>query len=170
MSKRATITIRKQYVLADIDSLTYKRTDGVMSDQTDQFKNAVASDSEEELDKMLLHRFMEDRDAQIRARIAFCLVQDEVEELSATNDPRVSEPDFTYRINVPDHFTNDTVNALSRRIHQYLVDGSTYDWYSKQGLSYSVSSEQLDQMLTDIGVSLRKPFVKRPLQPFGPRF
>ena len=77
MSKPATITIYKKAVLASIDAQTFKRVDGVLSAESEQMKNALSSDSEENLDKHMLHEHMEKRDANIRMRLTFCLVRDE---------------------------------------------------------------------------------------------
>lgn len=166
--KTATITIYKAYVLYDIDSLTFKRVDGEMSDQTDRVRNALSSDSEEELDKVMLHRYMEGRDATLRTKLAFCLVSDEADSLEVDNNPSMDSPSFVYKLNVPDHFNAEIVKALSQKIHNYLVDGTAYDWYSRQGTAYAVGQTELDDMLKKIASSLRKSFVYRPLQPFGP--
>lgn len=166
--KTATITINKSYVLYDVDALTYKRADGVMSDQSDRLKNAISSDSEEELDRVMLYRYMDDKDANIKRKLAFCLVKGERDTLSASNAPSMDKPAYVYTLNVPDTWDAEMVAALSTRIHQYIVDGTAYDWYSRQGLEFSVSASELEDRLTKIAASLRKPFVSRPLQPFGP--
>lgn len=166
--KTATITINKSYVLYDVNSLTYKRVDGVMSDQSDRLKNAISSDSEEELDRIMLYRYMDDKDANLKRKLAFCLVKDEGKELAASNAPSTDKPAYEYKLNVPDTWDADMVAALSARIHQYIVDGTAYDWYSRQGLEFSVSASELEDRLTKLAASLRKPFVNRPLQPFGP--
>ena len=166
--KKATVTINKNIVLKRVDELTYKRTDGVMSDQSLQLKNAITSDSEEALDKSLLNMFMEGRDGCLRGKLAFCLIsEDNSDELTASNEVDEGE-DFTYRLNVPDHFNGDVVKALAQKINGYLIDAVAFDWYSKQGLTYSVNATELEEILADIAIMLRKPFVKRPLQPFGP--
>lgn len=166
--KRVTITINKQRVLECIDALTFKRVDGVMADQAEQVRNALSSDSTESLDKSLLHNYMEGRDAELRARLAFCLVSEDDECLSFSNDSLSEELSFVYELNAPDHYNKDTLKALTQKIHKYFIDGVAYDWYSRQGIAHSVGAVELDAMLTDIVVSLRKPFVRRPLQPFGP--
>lgn len=166
--KTATITIYKSYLLYDIDSLTFKRVDGVMSDQTDRVRNALSSDSEEELDKVMLHRYMEARDAALRTKLAFCLVNEDSDTLEVDNNPMMEDPSFVYKISVPDRFTSETVKALSKKMHQYIVDGTAYDWYSRQGIAYAVGENELADMLRKISSSLRESFVSRPLQPFGP--
>ena len=169
MSKPATITIYKKAVLADIDAQTFKRVDGVMSDQSDAVRNALSSDGEDVLDHKLLHRYMEGRDAEVRAKLAFCIIPEETDgDIVITNESLNEQPEFKFNLNVPDYFNKDTAMALMQKIHRYFVDGVAYDWYMRQGVPYSVGADDLGRMLTDIAVSLRKPFVKRPLQPFGP--
>lgn len=165
--KRATITITKQSVLSDIDSITYKKVDGVLSGEGVQLKNAVSSDSEDSNDNYLLQRYMEGRDACLRGKLAFCLVPEENESLEVTNDIEEDES-FVFRLNVPDYFNRDIVKSLTKKIHRYFVDATLFDWYGKQGMDSGMSADDIEEQLTDIAVSLRKPFVKRPLQPFGP--
>lgn len=166
--KKIYIVIKKDQVIGDIDAITFKRVDGVMSDQSDAVRNALSSDGEDVLDHKLLHRYMEGRDAALRAKLAFCIIPEEENDLVITNDSLSGDPEFSFNLNVPDYFNKDAGMALMQKIHKYFVDGTAYDWYMRQGVQYSVSAEDLDKMLTDIAVSLRKPFVKRPLQPFGP--
>ena len=166
--KKIYIVIKKNQVISDIDAITFKRVDGVMSDQTDAVRNALSSDEEDVLDNKLMHRYMEGRDAALRAKLAFCLIPEEENDLVITNDPLSENPEFAFNLNVPDYFNKDAGMALVQKIHKYFVDGVAYDWYMRQGVPYSVSAADLDKMLTDIAVSLRKPFVNRPLQPFGP--
>lgn len=165
--KKATITITKQLVLSDIDAVTFKKVDGVLSGEGVQLKNAVSSDSEEGLDRHLLQRYMEGRDGYLRGKLAFCLIPEEAESLDVSND--VEEGDaFVFRLNVPDYFSRDIVKSLTKKIHKYFVDATLFDWYGKQGLDSGMSANDIEEQMTDIAVSLRKPFVKRPLQPFGP--
>ena len=168
MSKLGTITIYKEAVLADIDAQTFKRVDGVLSTESDQVKNALSSDSTEDLDKHILHRHMETRDANIRARLAFCLgASDEI--LDVTNLLDIEEPTFVYTLTLPDNCDKSRLKSLAQKIHNYLVQGTLYDWYATQNMKGNVSETDLDKMETEIICMLRTSYVKRPLQPFGPR-
>ena len=166
--KRVNITIKKDRILSAIDALTYKRVDGILSDQSAQTKNALSSDSEEGLDKSLLHHFMEGRDAALRARLAYCIVPEENESLDVSNDSLSNEDAFSFVLNAPDYFNRDVTKALVQKMHRYYVDGTAYDWYMRQGIEYSVSATELEDLISDIAASFRSPFVRRPLQPFGP--
>lgn len=168
MSKPATITIHKKAVLASIDAQTFKRVDGVLSTESDQIKNALSSDSEEDLDMHILHEHMEQRDATIRQRLAFCLVSED-EELSASNLLDVYNSTFDYKLSVPDNYDKQRLQVLAKKIHNYIVQGCLHDWYATQNMKGNASQEELREMEKEIVCMLRSSFVKRPLQPFGPR-
>ncbi len=168
MSKPATITIYKKAVLASIDAQTFKRVDGVLSAESEQMKNALSSDSEENLDKHMLHEHMEKRDANIRMRLTFCLVRED-EDLSANNLLEVNVPTFVYNLLVPDTFDKQRLQSLAKKIHNYIVQGALYDWYATQNMKGNVSATELEDLENEIVYMLRTSFVKRPLQPFGPR-
>lgn len=168
MSKLATITLYKTLVLASIDAQTFKRVDGVLSAESDQMKNALSSDSEENLDKHILHEHMEKRDANLRRRLTFCLVPDD-EELKVSNILEVDMPTFEYKMAVPDTFDKQRLQSLAKKMHNYMVQGSLYDWYATQNMKGNVSATELEDLERDIVSMLRPSCVKRPLQPFGPR-
>lgn len=168
MSKPATITIYKKAVLASIDAQTFKRVDGVLSAESDQMKNALSSDSEENLDKHILHEHMENRDANLRRRLTFCLVSDD-EDLSVSNLLEVDKPTFIYNLTVPDTFDKQRLQSLAKKMHNYIVQGSLYDWYATQNMKGNVTATELEDLESEIVSMLRPSSVKRPLQPFGPR-
>ena len=168
MSKSATVTIYKKAVLASIDAQTFKRVDGVLSSESEQTRNALSSDSEEDLDKHLLHEYMELRDANVRKRLTFCL-EAKNEELSATNLLEIEELTFEYKLSVPDSFDKQKLQILAKKIHNYIVQGTLLDWYATQNMKGNISLDQLNDLEDGIVHMLRPSFVKRPLQPFGPR-
>lgn len=166
--KPATITIYKKAVLAAIDAQTFKRVDGVLSGESEQVKNAVSSDSSESLDEHILHEHMETRDANIRKRLRFCLDKD-MEDLSVSNLMDVEVPTFDYKLQVPETFDKQRLKILARKMHDYMVQGVLYDWYSTQNMKGNVSASELGDMEDEIVSMLRSSYVKRPLQPFGPQ-
>lgn len=168
MSKPATITIYKKAVLEDIDAQTFKRVDGVLASEGEQVKNALSSDSSEDLDGHILHRHMDQRDARIRKRLTFCLVPDEG-DLSVNNLLEMSVPIYEYRLMVPDYIDKQRLKAIAQRMHSYIVHGSLHDWYAAQNMKGNMSASEIDDMEDEIVYMLRSSFVKRPLQPFGPR-
>ena len=169
MRKPATITIYKKAVLADIDAQTFKRVDGVLAGESDQVKNALSSDSTEDLDEHILHGHMETRDANIRMRLAFCLDNDGESSLSASNLLDIDTPTFTYALSVPEIYDNNRLKILARKIHNYIVQGALHDWYATQNMKGNVSAAELEDMESEIICLLRSSSVKRPLQPFGTR-
>lgn len=166
--KSAKITLYKSLLTSDIDVQTFKRVDGVLSSETDQVKNALSSDSDDQLDAQILMRLIETRDAEIRARLAFCLKQDQNETISVTNEIDASDK-FEYDLVVPDTCDVQKIKAIAKKMHNYIVQGSLHDWYATQNLKGNVSAEELKDMEEEIACLLRPSFVKRPLQPFGPR-
>lgn len=169
MSRAATITIYKQAILAEVDAQTFKRVDGILATESEQVKNALSSDSSEQLDKHILHRHMETRDAVIRQRLTFCLKADD-KDLTATNLLNIDMPTFEYKLLVPDTFDKQRLTVLARKIHNYIVQGSIFDWYSTQNMKGNVSASELEDIEASIVCMLRSSFTKRPLQPFGPRY
>lgn len=166
--KSATIKIYKSLVTAEIDAHTFKRVDGVLSAESDQLKNAVSSDAEEELDATLLIRYIESRDAMLRKKLAFCLNHSEEDDLVVTNEVDQSDA-LEYQLSVPDSYDKQRLKALAQKIHNYIVQGTLHDWYSEQNLKGNVSADELEEMESAIACMLRSSYVKRPLQPFGPR-
>lgn len=166
--KKATITIHKEAVLADIDALTFKRADGVLSAESEQLKNALSSDSEEGLDSHILHEMMETRDARVRKKLAFCLEADN-EDLNVSNLLEMDQPAFEYKVSVPDNMDKQRLRIVAKNIHNYMVQGVLYDWYATQNMKGNVGPSELEDMENAVVYMLRPSTVKRPLQPFGPQ-
>lgn len=166
--KTATINIYKALVLADVDASTFKRVDGVLAGESDQLKNAVSSDSEESLDMNMLHGYMETRDAEIRASLAFALV-DEEDDLVVSNELDKDKASFEYRLQVPEGFNKTRLAGLARLIHNYIVQGTLLSWYANHNMTGNVSADTLEDLELSIVCALRVGFTKKPLQPFGPR-
>lgn len=166
---KATIELIKQRILDDIDAMTYKRMESTMAGQPESVQNSLSSDSHEDLDKGLLHRYMQTRDSYLRRKLAFCLVKEQTEEIKATNRLKTDEPSFTYVITVPEGFDGNAADVLADLMHRYIVDGSIFDWYAYQHLECFITAAQLKDMENEVSRQLRKSYVSRPLQPFGPQ-
>ena len=166
---KLTIEIIKYEVLYDIDANTYKRMESNLAGQPDRVQNALSSDSKEELDKSLLYRYMQTRDAKLRKKLTFCLDKEELTEgLVVTNRLKLDEPSFVYNLNVAEDFSAASADVLASMMHRYIVDGTIFDWYAYQHMESNVSADQLEDMERKIPGLLRKSFASRPLQPFGP--
>lgn len=166
--KTAKITLYKQIILDDVNAATFKRVDGILAGESEQVKNALSSDSDEHLDKHILHGFMEARDANIRKRLTFC-IQKDLEELSASNMLEVDNPLLEYSLIVPEAFDRQRLKVLAKKMHIYIVQGILHDWYAMQNMKGNVSEEELEDLEAEVVYMLRSSGVKRPLQPFGPR-
>ena len=166
--KTAVITLFKAIIDKDIDSRTAKRVDASLDQASDRSQNAVASDATERMDGRLITRYRDLRDAQLRARLRFCLVKDTNTELRADNVVRI-DPAYIYRLNVGDDFSVDDLEALSTKMNDYIIRGTLHDWYLNAGLQPLDDDDTLDELLTDIASALRgKSYGRRPMQPFGP--
>ena len=167
--KTAKIKLYKSLLIADIDAQTFKRSDGVLSGESEQYKNAISSNSEEALDLNILYRHMESRDAVIRRKLAFCLVKDDEDSLSVTNELDTQNDSFDYELKVPETCDKQRLKAIAQNMHNYIMQGALYDWYATQNMKGNLSAAELEEIETSIVCMLRSSFVKRPLQPYGPR-
>lgn len=107
-------------------------------------------------DEAVLLRMLEDRDAQLRENIAFCLENSAAESGSLT-------------YNVIDNEVNGFAASLKALLRRYLVDGTLLDWYTRSGVVSSITEETIEDLELRIVCLIRNGFVKKPLQPFGPR-
>lgn len=152
--------------MRDIDALTYKYSNVAISKADPRAIDEVASDREDNLDASILARLVGFRDAEIRKRLLFCLVDSEKEEVTSA-----PEDEFVYQLELPSSYKTDALKVLCSKIHEYLVKGGLLDWYTQMGVNTNIS--RLDQQVTALESSIvsliRVPSgVKRPLQPFGP--
>lgn len=166
---KVTIELLKHRILEDIDAMTYKRMESTMAGEPDRVQNSLSSDAQDALDKGLLHRYMQTRDAHLRRKLAFCLVKEEVSEINVSNRLKTDEPSFIYVINAPEGFDVNAAEALTDLMHRYIVDGSIYDWYSYQHIDCFINPDHLTDMESEVSRRLRKSYIARPLQPFGPQ-
>lgn len=162
--KTLSITIKKERIYADMDALTFKKVDASMVAESDRTQNAVSSDSNEEFDRGIIDGYIQDREASLRLKLAFCLVTEE--ENSVSNEIQES---FSYDLILPEGMPNVVARGLAEKMHQYIVRGALHDWYAGQGVASPYSEEYLENRISAIVGTLRGGFIKRPLQPFGPR-
>ena len=166
--KARTINIKKEDVFKEIDSLTYKYAE-TSTIEAPQVKNAVSSDSHENLDGHILARHVEMRDARLRQLISFAL-DDSIEQFGADNT-LVLNPEYVYRLILSVSFKDSLLKALATYFHRYLVYGALYDWYAA-GMG-SNQAKVYEKDLADIEASITNmlhsdEIVKMPMQPFGP--
>lgn len=162
--KEISVTINTDRLYKEIDAITFKRVDASMVEQPDRSQNAVSSDREEGLDKGVMNCYIQNREATLRLRLAFCL---KVEETPSVDNSIKSS--YSYTLLVPDAFPDVVAAGIVEKMHQYILRGTLHDWYTGQGISSPYSEDGLGEMLKSIVGVLRSGSVKRPLQPFGPR-
>lgn len=106
-------------------------------------------------------RMLEARDARLRDLLAFCLEDSSAEEGDA--------PSIKYNLALGDGVKESTRTSLKVLLRKYLTEAVLYDWYTKHSIPSSISAEDVEKMETKIVCMIRQGFVKKPLQPFGPR-
>lgn len=164
--KTRTITIYKNEVHYDCEADAFKLMDVMSADV--KTKNAIAADSSDMLDGRMLSRLTDLRDAMVRKRLAFCLA---TESHLESNDLPSSDSQYIYTLELADEFNDNMLNSVKTFIHEFLVRGTLYDWYSKCNVNPNpIRKDELDDLLNKIAGELRgKSWIKVPFQPFGPK-
>lgn len=173
MSRIITIHLSKKEIDYDIDARTYKRNDATPDlandrESSERIANAVSSDTSEDLDGSIIVRYRDLRDAMLRKYLKFCLVKPCTEDCHFSNVPDLDR-EYKYVLNVPDEMTNSDIQSICARMHEYIVRGTLYDWYTGMGMKATDDEFAIDELADDLAGDLRgNSWVNRPLQPFGP--
>lgn len=117
-------------------------------------------------DSGVQERMLEKRDARLRDLLAFCLVDEE--SAPAPDEEPAPAATLLYNLSL-DNVKASTLASLKVLVREYLTDGVLYDWYTRHGIPSSIKLEDVEAMETKIVCMVRQGFVKKPLQPFGPR-
>lgn len=164
--KTVTITLKRQNILDFVDASTYKRTDATLDQASDRAQNALSSDSEDRNDAYLIGEYCDRRDATLRARLKFCIINDE-EVLEYTNDETVG--DYVYKLKVDDSFTASDLRSIGKKMDEYIKRGAIFNWYLQAGLDPTDNDMSIQVLEDEIAYALRgQPWGHRPMQPFGP--
>ena len=168
-TKLRDVAVLKSQVFRDIDLLTHKHVDGSVQ-QDNRVRNAVSSDFSEDVDGAVLARYVEFRDARLRAKVSFALA--DLYQEKATDRLTLDEGSYNYHFVVPEEFNDNLLRPIAEYIHRFLVYGALYDWYaqfenhSREAANYGAQADDLEDEISSL---LRGPSVApRPLQPFGP--
>ena len=167
--KQASITLYKKELYTDIDAKTFKRTDASLVQHPERTQNAVASDTKEELDELLLMRYCDLWDARLRRRLKFCIV-DDGNVLTYTDAPEDNDR-YTYNLQLDDLLTSSDVRAIGTLMHNFIVRGALHDWYLHCGVDITgvESLDALQDLEDEITSGLRgRSYGRKPMQPFGP--
>lgn len=164
--KTRRIILHKDQVLYDIEGLAYKLTEATALEG--KAKNTLAADHNETLDGRLLARMMDLRDALLRKRLRFALAP--MEQSVACDNPATAE-EFVYDLSLNDQFDDNMLEVVKTYMHDYIVRGALLDWYKRLGLQTgAVDVVEVAELEESIVSTLRTPsYIRRPLQPFGPR-
>lgn len=167
-TKSRHVTIYKNEVYKDIDLVTFKHVDGsLMTDL--RARNAISSDIGEGVDRALISRFVEFRDAQLRTKFRFALAEQYAEH--ADDDITLDENTYEYYFDVPEQFNDSMLKPMAEHIHRFLVYGALYDWFNQFGMlqQAQVYEKNLKNIEDELASMMQGPsIVKKPLQPFGP--
>lgn len=167
-TKVRTVTVYKNEVYKDIDLYTHKHVDA-SDNQNQQARNAISSDSSEDVDSAVIARYVAFRDAKLRTKIQFAL-SDKV-QVHAADPITLEDGRFVYNLALSEDFNDNALKPLAQFFHRFLVFGALYDWYSQFGMDRPAVfyGSQLEDLEETIASTLRGPsVVKRPMQPFGP--
>lgn len=119
-------------------------------------------------DKGVQGRMLEERDARLRALVAFCLGSRETEDIT-DDENKVKDTNLVYDILEDKCSKIPSVTILKVMLRKYLTEAVLYDWYTKHGIASSITYEGIEAQETKIVCTLRQGYTKKPLQPFGPR-
>ena len=149
--KTRDITLHKNEILYDIESLAYKYAEG--SALEGKAKNTLAADHNETLDGNLLGRMME------------------TDSKTGCCDVPGAEDDYIFNLSLNDKFDDNMLDVIKTQMHEYVVRGVLLDWYKRMGVqTYAVDAGEVLELEESIVSVLRSPSYSRaPLQPFGPR-
>lgn len=169
VKKRCLIELILADVYKDIDCLTEKFAEAnIDSDRNIEQKDAIISDSAEDIDGHILARFVEQRDSRLRKMLQSYLVVPE--EFYKNNNLEIKDR-YCYNLLLPESFSDAMLEPLKTQMHQYLVCGALYDWYIKMGMMAQARAynDDLDETTTEIkSLAKGRSITKRPMQPFGP--
>lgn len=164
--KRRKITLHKNLLLHDIDVMSYKLAETSLEGEA---RDNVASDSEDGLDGAVIGQLLEAREASLRKRLSFCLLDTEIIEIDNMTE---LEGTYVYDIKLPVSFKDIELRTAVKLMHDYLVNAVLLDWYSKIGTNFgnSLVAEvaRLESKVVDI---FRKPgFVNHPSTVYYPSY
>lgn len=119
-------------------------------------------------DTGVLGRMLEERDAKLRDKLAFCLGEPAT-GTKGNGEGEEEEESLVYVLLLGDGVKSSTRSSLKVLVRKYLTEGVLYDWYTKHNIPTTLTLEGIEEMETKIVCMIRQGYIRRPLQPFGPR-
>lgn len=158
------IRIYKKELFYDIDSLTYKYA--VLND-TGVAGNYAAQTDDSELDRSILTRMMDHRDADVRMLLQRRLSDVGIQH--ADDVPSMKDEFYSYVLEMPASWPSSLLVPLARCIHEYIVHGTLKEYYQSNSPRLNprniADTDDLKMKISHMAKT-RKGAVKRPLQPF----
>lgn len=166
--KTVTIKLKKNNIYSYVDNATYKFVDAAMDGEPERRQGAAASDSADRNDSTLIKQYCDRRDANLRSRLKFCLVDDMETPKVLTND-FLEDECYEFKFKLEDEFTKDELKSVLVRMDSYIKRGAMLSWMIGAGINPTDSEQALEIELSEIVSLLRgRPWGRRPMQPFGP--
>ena len=166
-TRTITITLYKSELHNDIDSRTYKRGNIAMRDADLRAKDSYQSDATEAGDGMIIDRYCDLHDAQLRQILRFCL--DNSDEPDSADDLNDNSESYVYKLKVPQNWSGSARTAAAL-MHEYIVSASLADWDRAAGVDASNAIAEAIDAQNALVSALRTPSRRRiPFQPWGPR-
>lgn len=163
-----TITCRKQELFYDIDSILHKKMDIETTKEggRENMQAYAIRTDDSELDRDLLTRMLDLRDAEVRTFMRRYLAP--AETPSEENDmPTEDGQDYVYALSMPEKWRPAMLEPLTRFIHDYLVYGALWGYYRNNVPEWmrTIDLKGLEEGIKGL-LNSRTGAVKRPLQPF----
>ena len=167
--KEVTITLWKERIVAYVEAHTFKRVDSSLTTKPTREQGATSADREEATDIFLINEYCDRRDAILRERLKFCIV-DKEEKLEYDNCED-DECKYEYVLRVPADFSSSDLKSVGKNMDTYIKRGAAFDWYHGAGLDSGDDLASIDELADSlVSIARGKPWGYRPMQPFGPAF
>lgn len=165
--KERKITLHLEELGKQLDRLTYKYSKSAVADPL--AADEVASDVDDNLDGPIISRLFIAREAQVRRRLAFCLIEEEQVEVDNCSD---LEGDIVFRMRLPESFTGSSLKVGCVYINDFIVKGALMDWYKEIGSPYADALKpEVDVLESRIVDIFRVPsVVPRGIAPYVPSY
>lgn len=167
MMVRKTIETTFADILYNIDAIIHKTMDVKGDDAESPLRPYHIRTDDSQIDRSLLLRMMNARDATIRLILQAYLSQEDPRY--RTNEEPELNDSYVYRLCVPETWPGALLTPLTTYIHDYIVRGTVYDYYMNVAPEYAIGTlpelTNLEEQIRSISMR-RTGAVRRPLQPF----
>lgn len=163
-TKVRTVTLYRDKMTTEIDSITYKLGETSVADGT--VRDSISSDTEDSLDGNIIANLMDAREAQLRKRLEAFLKKEEILEVSNNPD---QEESYVFTFCLPEDFNDSRLRPIAKVMNDYIVKGTLLDWYSRSGTAFGADLVQEVGILESRAVDLfREGFVLHPTMIYFP--